>query len=114
MNLPNQKKSESCTEHRGWETLFFFSEAVMIVFYCVGTTYDVGTHTYETNPEVIAKQNRDAQETMWTKYPMWQDIHVMMFIGYGFLMVFLKTHSWTSIGFNYLIAAWTIQCVIIF
>jgi ammonium transporter Rh len=51
---------------------------------------------------------------MWNIYPMWQDIHVMMFIGFGFLMVFLKTHSWTSIGFNYLIAAWAIQCTIVF
>jgi hypothetical protein len=31
-------------EHRGWETVFFFSEAVMIVFYCVGTTYTTGVH----------------------------------------------------------------------
>lgn len=38
----------------------------------------------------------------------------MMFIGFGFLMVFLKTHCWASIGFNYLIAAWAIQCTIIF
>jgi ammonium transporter Rh len=45
---------------------------------------------------------------------MWQDIHVMVFIGFGFLMVFLKTHSWTSVGFNYIIAAWALQCVIVF
>jgi len=45
---------------------------------------------------------------------MWMDIHVMIFIGFGFLMVFLKTHSWSSVGFNYLIAAWTLQCGIVF
>jgi ammonium transporter Rh len=37
---------------------------------------------------------------------MWMDVHVMIFIGFGFLMVFLKTHCWSSIGFNYIIAAW--------
>ncbi len=47
-------------------------------------------------------------------YPMWQDIHVMVFIGFGFLMAFMKTHSWSSIGFNFLIACWSIQCVILF
>ena len=51
---------------------------------------------------------------MWTHYPMWQDIHVMMFIGFGFLMVFLKTHCWASVGFNYICAAWAIQCTMIF
>jgi len=42
-------------------------------------------------------------------YPCYQDVHVMIFVGFGFLMVFLKTHSWTSVGFNWLIAAWAIQ-----
>lgn len=37
----------------------------------------------------------------------------MIFVGFGFLMVFLKCHSWTSVGFNFLIAAWAIQiCVL--
>lgn len=38
----------------------------------------------------------------------------MIFIGFGFLMVFLKNHSWCSIGFNYLIAAWAFQITILF
>jgi len=29
-------------------------------------------------------------------------------------MVFLKTHSWSSIGFNYIIAAWCLQCGVVF
>ena len=32
----------------------------------------------------------------------------MIFVGFGFLMTFLKHHSWTSVGFNYLIAAYAI------
>lgn len=38
----------------------------------------------------------------------------MIFIGFGFLMVFLKTHSWTSVGYNYLIAAYALQITILF
>lgn len=37
----------------------------------------------------------------------------MIFIGFGFLMVFLKSHSWTSIGFNFLIAAYALQISIL-
>lgn len=37
----------------------------------------------------------------------------MIFVGFGFLMVFLKTHMWTSVGFNYLIACWVIQLAVI-
>jgi ammonium transporter Rh len=38
----------------------------------------------------------------------------MIFVGFGFLMVFLKNNSWCSIGFNYLIACWAIQVTLLF
>ena len=47
-------------------------------------------------------------------YPVFQDVNVMIFIGFGFLMAFLKFHSWSSIGFNFLIAAFCIQFYILF
>ena len=37
----------------------------------------------------------------------------MMFIGFGFLYVYLRTHSWTSVGINYLLGAWSIQISIL-
>lgn len=40
---------------------------------------------------------------------VFRDIHVMVFIGFGFLMVFLKRYGYSSIGFNYLLAALTLQ-----
>jgi len=33
----------------------------------------------------------------------------MVFVGFGFLMVFLKTHCWTSVGFNFFLCAWALQ-----
>ena len=33
----------------------------------------------------------------------------MIYIGFGFLMVFLKTNSWTAVGFNFLLAAFAFQ-----
>jgi len=38
----------------------------------------------------------------------------MIFVGFGFLMVFLKNNSLCSVGFNYLIACWAIQIAILF
>jgi ammonium transporter Rh len=37
----------------------------------------------------------------------------MVFIGFGFLMCFLKSHNWSSIGYNYLLACWAIQIEIL-
>ena len=47
-------------------------------------------------------------------YAIFTGIHVMIFIGFGFLMVFLKTHSWTAVGFNYLASAYVILIAILF
>ncbi|XP_006824549.1 ammonium transporter Rh type B-like [Saccoglossus kowalevskii] len=42
-------------------------------------------------------------------YPMFQDVHVMIFIGFGFLMTFLKRYGFGSVGYNFLLAAFVIQ-----
>lgn len=42
-------------------------------------------------------------------YPMFQDVHVMIFIGFGFLMTFLKRYGYGSISFNMLVAAFVLE-----
>ena len=42
-------------------------------------------------------------------YPFYQDVHVMIFIGFGFLMTFLKKYGFSSVGYNFLIATLCIQ-----
>jgi len=37
----------------------------------------------------------------------------MIYVGFGFLMVFLKKHCWTSVGYNFLIAAYSCQLAIL-
>ena len=40
---------------------------------------------------------------------VFQDVHVMIFIGFGFLMTFLKRYSFGAVGFNFFIASVAIQ-----
>ena len=40
---------------------------------------------------------------------VYKDIHIMIFIGFGFLMTFLKKYGYGSVGFNLLLAAIAIQ-----
>jgi hypothetical protein len=57
----NEKEhSKPNTHSRGWELLFFFSEAVMIVFYCVGTTFTEHGHTWTTDRAEIALEQAAA------------------------------------------------------
>ena len=91
------------------EITFLICEAICILFFGLFTEYADGS-----SPKTPKGAEAEIQDFMHDKYAMWQDVHVMIFIGFGFLMVFLKNHSWCSIGFNYLIAAWAFQICILF
>ncbi len=41
--------------------------------------------------------------------PVFQDVHVMMFVGFGFLMTFLKRYGFSSVGLNLMLGAFVIQ-----
>ncbi|NP_001104238.1 ammonium transporter Rh type A [Canis lupus familiaris] len=67
---------------------------------------------YETEQNAIQQPN----STNSTKvdrslelYPLFQDVHVMIFVGFGFLMTFLKKYGFSSVGINLLIAALGLQ-----
>ena len=67
-----------------------------------------------TNPQGdMAVENPNAVNLLKTTYPSFQDVHIMIFVGFGFLMCFIKSHNWGSIGYNYLVACWSIQITIL-
>ncbi|XP_050750888.1 ammonium transporter Rh type A [Gymnogyps californianus] len=54
----------------------------------------------------VEYDNSDASQIL---YPLFQDVHVMIFVGFGFLMTFLKKYGFSSVGINMLIAAFGLQ-----
>lgn len=75
--------------------------AILIVLFGIFTYYD-----FNTNAVTLPEGNG--------QYSMFQDVHVMIFIGFGFLMTFLAKNSFTSTGHSLYIAAiaamWGILC----
>ncbi|VDO90888.1 unnamed protein product [Haemonchus placei] len=47
------------------------------------------------------------------KISVFQDTHVMIFIGFGFLMTFLKRYGFSAVSVNLLLASFTIEWSII-
>ena len=74
-------------------------QIIMIVLFGTCTTY--GTE--------VSASDTSTNNTIALYYPMFQDVHVMIFIGFGFLMTFLKYHGWSSVMFNMLVSCWCIQ-----
>ncbi len=100
------------------EITFLVSEVICILFYGLFTEFGESAEGYapSSHPKSpvrgengeLSEKEVAIQNFIHDKYPLFQDIHIMIFVGFGFLMVFLKNNSWTSIGFNYLIASWAI------
>merc|ERR1712072_1113853 len=42
-------------------------------------------------------------------YRLFQDVHVMIFVGFGFLMTFLRKYGFSSVGLNFAVACLAIQ-----
>ncbi|KAL4828104.1 hypothetical protein H8958_008473 [Nasalis larvatus] len=51
----------------------------------------------------------NADNEFYFRYPSFQDVHAMVFVGFGFLMVFLQRYGFSSVGFTFLLAAFALQ-----
>jgi len=89
-------------------SLILSTQIILIVLYGLFTKYDV-----EVSASSSVTTNSLSKDTVLTYYPFFQDVHVMIFVGFGFLMTFLRKHCYTSVGMNFLIGAFVLQASIL-
>uniref|UniRef100_A0AAX7T062 Ammonium transporter Rh type A n=1 Tax=Astatotilapia calliptera TaxID=8154 RepID=A0AAX7T062_ASTCA len=82
-------------------------EIITIILFAVFVVYDDGEHGHHDSHDT--HNNTDHKLEPMDLYPMFQDVHVMIFIGFGFLMTFLKRYGFSSVGINLLLAAFGLQ-----
>lgn len=56
---------------------------------------------------VRVQNHSDPEKNLY--YPMFQDVNVMMLIGFGFLMTFIKNHTWSALSYTFFINAIVVQ-----
>uniref|UniRef100_A0A8C2A842 Rh family, B glycoprotein (gene/pseudogene) n=1 Tax=Cyprinus carpio TaxID=7962 RepID=A0A8C2A842_CYPCA len=85
-------------------------EVILIVLFGTLVEYndDTDAKLWNENRNHSATRN-DHENEFYYRYPSFQDVHVMIFVGFGFLMTFLQRYGFSSVGFNFLIAAFSLQ-----
>jgi len=73
---------------------------IVFIFFAAAATYHDGSSQAGDDTEGLG--------TVSTYYAMYQDVHVMIFIGFGFLMTFLRKHAFNSLGMTFLIGCFSI------
>jgi ammonium transporter Rh len=87
-------------------------QCVFIVLYAVHAEYGVRTQDI-VNVTQVNYNNPPVEGNILFFYSFFQDVHVMMFIGFGFLMTFLRRYSFSSVSFNFLVAAFVLEWAIL-
>ncbi|XP_041037645.1 ammonium transporter Rh type B-A-like isoform X1 [Carcharodon carcharias] len=82
---------------------------LLIILFAVFVRYDGDTDASEWSGRKAQENTTDADNEFYFRYPSFQDVHVMIFVGFGFLMTFLKKYGYSSVGFNFVLAAFSLQ-----
>ncbi|KAG5846312.1 hypothetical protein ANANG_G00113610 [Anguilla anguilla] len=83
-------------------------EILTIILFAFFVVYDDGKPSSHGAHDGHAPSNKTEDKNL-RLYPVFQDVHVMIFVGFGFLMTFLKRYSFSSVGVNLLLAAFGLQ-----
>ncbi|XP_053571980.1 ammonium transporter Rh type C-like [Bombina bombina] len=88
-------------------------EIAMIILFGVFVRYNIETDPHWEEYKLANNIPSDNEKSFYYRYPSFQDVHVMVFVGFGFLMTFLMFYGYGGVGFNFLLAAFAIQWAIL-
>eukprot|EP00485_Elphidium_margaritaceum_P008393 CAMPEP_0202692502 /NCGR_PEP_ID=MMETSP1385-20130828/6863_1 /ASSEMBLY_ACC=CAM_ASM_000861 /TAXON_ID=933848 /ORGANISM="Elphidium margaritaceum" /LENGTH=484 /DNA_ID=CAMNT_0049348041 /DNA_START=66 /DNA_END=1520 /DNA_ORIENTATION=- len=98
----NDKHGGTVRQERQFMIVAISFQILLLILYAISTDYSDGTvaahsddHEWGTEPFYF--------------YGMYQDVHAMMFVGFGFLMTFLRRYGFGALTFNFLLCAFGIQ-----
>ncbi|XP_010346763.1 ammonium transporter Rh type B isoform X1 [Saimiri boliviensis] len=97
--------SRSASRRLQLPLLCLFLQGATAVLFAVFVRYN-----HETDASLWHRGNHsNADNEFYFRYPSFQDVHAMVFVGFGFLMVFLQRYGFSSVGFTFLLAAFALQ-----
>lgn len=101
--------SRSGDTSRGFAFVALLAQVVILIIYIFAVDYRLKPADDVPDNDHTAL----SQERVGWIYPMFQDVHVMIFVGFGFLMTFLKGHGWSALGYTMVVSVLAIEWGII-
>uniref|UniRef100_A0A8C2VS37 Ammonium transporter Rh type C n=1 Tax=Chinchilla lanigera TaxID=34839 RepID=A0A8C2VS37_CHILA len=88
-------------------------QVTMVVLFGVFVRYHPDADASWREEKKRKNISSDLENEFYYRYPSFQDVHVMVFVGFGFLMTFLQRYGFGAVGFNFLLAAFGIQWAVL-
>ena len=80
----------------------YLAQIIVLVIFTFCTEYSTGVAPNPTKSQNIG----NAADV--NLYPMFQDVNVMIFIGFGFLMTYIKAQGQSALAFTWIVSIWCI------
>eukprot|EP01013_Petalomonas_cantuscygni_P038734 TRINITY_DN6995_c0_g2_i1.p1 TRINITY_DN6995_c0_g2~~TRINITY_DN6995_c0_g2_i1.p1 ORF type:complete len:565 (+),score=85.89 TRINITY_DN6995_c0_g2_i1:217-1911(+) len=100
--------------------LLFIIETAIIILYALFVRYphiEAAPLPPNATPAALAAADaaahHEAHDEFFSHYPLFQDVHVMVYVGFGFLMTFLARYAWGAVGFTFLLSAVAVQWAVL-
>lgn len=84
-------------------------EGILLILFGVCVTFDRPVQPRH----VTAAEEKSNEATFNRFYPMFEDVHVMVYVGFGYLMTFLRRFGYSAVGNTLLQSAIVLQWAVI-
>jgi len=89
--------------------VLIFLQICFIILFGAFTRYDFRSGFKNQDAGEFGVGTGNPHNMILKTWPSFQDVHVMIFVGFGFLMTFLKKYGLSAVSLNLLVAALCIQ-----
>ncbi|KAM4622906.1 ammonium transporter Rh type A-like [Discoglossus pictus] len=88
--------------------LLAFLQVALLVVFVLFMNYDDQSSSSSISNTTVAEENR-----LYSVFPLFKDVQLMLFVGLGLMLAFLKHYGFSAMAFNFLMGNFSIQWALV-